>query len=177
MKPLLLWILAIPFFANAQTVHVKNGKINYAGTVAVAGVHKPELYERAKKTLLHTVDRQDSSATVTSKVEDEVEANGKMKLAHTADGDNMLLYTVKIKVEEGKYKYHNHKVHVAQLKNGHQVKDLSSKELLEGMEVSGDGSRLAEKQLNEIDMNLQKLIVLIKTAMANAATPISKKGM
>jgi len=174
MKYVLLLGL-IPFLSQAQTVHVKDGAIDYKGTVIVKGVSKTALLHRAKNAVIHCIDTVQQVQVTKNKNEDKLEAAGKMNLSPNAHTDNVLFYTVEIQARNGQYKYHIHKVRVAQYRAGQKIKDISSKDLLKGMESSGEGAIEAEKQLNEIDMDMQKLIALIKTDMDQDTSYNSRK--
>jgi hypothetical protein len=76
-----------------------------------------------------------------------------------------LFYTIKLSVRDGAYEYQIDSVSLKQEERGGSIKLISSRELLKGMDVSGEASWIMEEQLNEIDMNLQKVIALVNNTM------------
>ena len=162
---LLLWL---PLFAPAQTVHIKDKKIDYQETVLVKNCSKTELFRRAQAALINHITTDEKNILPENKKSDAIAADGKMKLLADGGTTNELLYTMEIKVKNGSYQYHIHKVHLVQYKGGAKISDIASEDLLEGMDSSGEGATKTEKQLNEMDMDFQKLIALIKADMEDS---------
>jgi len=162
---LLLWL---PLFAPAQTVHIKDKKIDYQETVMVKNCSKTELFRRAQAALINHITTDEKNILPENKKSDAIAADGKMKLSADGGTTNELLYTMEIKVKNGSYQYHIHKVHLVQYKGGAKISDIASEDLLEGMDSSGEGATKTEKQLNEMDMDFQKLIALIKADMEDS---------
>jgi len=164
MKYILLTLL-LPLFASAQTVHIKDDKIDYEETVSVKSGSKSALYNSAKAALMHSINSDGKAIITDAKKNDKIAACGSIKLSPDGVTVNKLLFTIEMKIKKDGYKYHIHKVHVVQYKSGVKISDISSEDLLEGMDSSGDTAAKTEKQLNEIDMDFQKIIALIKADM------------
>jgi hypothetical protein len=96
-------------------------------------------------------------------------AKGSIKLSSPYHLIKTLEYVLELLVEDGNYKYRIDSVYIKQSERGGKTIKMPSAQILKGMEESGLVSATAEKQLNEIDMNFQKLIDLLNTAMKKSA--------
>ena len=164
MKWILLFIL-IPSLLKAQTAHIEGDKILYKDTISVAGTSKTILYNRAVKAIAKNVhpvkkDRGDNNRT-----EDRIMATGNIKLTADYPTTKTLYYLITLKVKDGAYSYLIDSFDIKQAKSGGKTKSILNEEVLKDMEKSGKPSEEAEKVLNEIDMDIQKLIALIKRDM------------
>jgi hypothetical protein len=95
-------------------------------------------------------------------------AKGRIKLASPYHIIKTVEYILELSVDDGSYEYRIDSIYLKQVERGGKTTRISSEELLKGMDVSGPQSANAEKQLNEIDMNFQKLIDLVNTYMKTA---------
>jgi hypothetical protein len=161
----IFFLLAFPFFISAQTVHVEKNKIVYKGKVHVEGTSAEQLTLRAQRAILD-LDKDDEPEV--SRNEDgttRVWFRGVTKLASSDHVSKKVTYIVEINVKDGSYEYRIDSVYLVQKEPGQHATETSSEELLNKMESSGPGAALAEGQLNEIDMNFQKLIDRITNDM------------
>jgi hypothetical protein len=161
-----IFIAAVSFSlpVAAQTVHVDSNRIAYRNKATVANTSQTELFFRAQKAVANYVTQQ-PGAIKTDAINNEISAPGSIKLPSPYHLIKSLLYTIEISVNDGAYEYRIDSVSLKVTERGGGTKLVSSEELLKGMEVSGAASWIMEKQLNEIDMNLQKVIALINGEM------------
>ena|SRR5215471_19933852 len=161
-----IWILACFFSISlaAQTVHLESDRIAYKSTVSVPNTSQVQLFFDAQKAIADNVT-QEPALIQTDAINNEISGQGSIRLKSPYHLIKTLLYTIKLSVHDGGYQYQIDSVSLKEEERGGVTKVLSSKELLKGMEVSGSSSWLMEEQLNEIDMNLQKVIAIIKDEM------------
>jgi hypothetical protein len=159
----IIFLLLIPVVTNGQTVHVDEDRIVYKGTIKLEQVNKEDLYPRAKDAILNNV--KGSKKGIVEDNKEKIAATGSIKLASPYHIIKTVEYILELSVEDGKYKYRIDSVYINQAERGGKTIKISSEELLKGMEVSGSISATTEKQLNEIDMNFQKLLALVNTDM------------
>ena len=148
----------------AQTVHVDSGRIFYHNTVAVDNISQVQLFFRAQKAIADYVTQQ-PSLIKTDAINNELTAQGVIRLRSPYHLVKDLLYTIKLSVQDGVYQYQIDSVYLNEQERGGKSKLIFSEQLLKGMDVSGEASWIMEEQLNEIDMNLQKLLALVKGEM------------
>ena len=156
----LLFILLLPSALYSQTVHIEDDRIVYKGTVNVPGVNKEELYGRAGDAIHNNVKGK-KDIIEDNKETGMLTVKGTMRLTTPWHLIRTVGYILELSVEDGKYKYRVDSVYWKQAERGGKTTKLSSAELFKGIESTGPESIEAEKQLNEIDMNFQKLIALI----------------
>jgi hypothetical protein len=168
MKWLRQKILIVAYFFSlpvaAQTVHQDSERIAYRNTVTVANANQLDLFFRAQKVIANYV-AQKPSLVKTDTINYEISAKGSIKLHSPYHLVKTLLYTIQLSINDGAYEYRIDSVFIKEVERGGKTKLISSQELLKGMEVSGSASSIMEKQLNEIDMNFQKLIDIVSNKM------------
>jgi len=147
-----------------QTVHVDSDRIAYRNTVKVDNTSQLELFFRAQKAIVDYVTQR-PALIKTDAINNEMLAEGSITLSSPRYVTKTLLYTIKLSVHDGDYEYQIDSVYLKQQERGGSAKLTSSQELLKGMDVSGEASWIMEKQLNEIDMNIQKLLALVNREM------------
>jgi hypothetical protein len=164
-----IWIVACFFSLPvvAQTVHVDSERIAYRNTVTVDNSSQLELFFRAQKAIADYVTQQ-AALIKTDAIKNEMSAQGSISLNSPYHLVKTLLYTIKISVHDGGYQYQIDSVYLKEEERGGSTKLTSSQELLKGMDISGPASWIMERQLNEIDMNFQKLIALVNGEMKKA---------
>ena len=162
------WIVAC-FFSlpvTAQTVHVDSDRVVYHNTVTVDHTSQLELFFRAQKAIANYVTQQ-PALIKTDAINNEISGQGIIRLKSPYHLIKNVLYTITLSVNDGAYQYHVDSVYLQEQERGETTKLTSSRELLKGMDVSGSASWIMEEQLNVIDMNLQKVIALVKGEMKN----------
>ena len=159
----LLFFLLLPFTGLTQTVHLHDDKIEYKGKVKVDSFNKDEIYKRAKMSLAMRVKAEDENFITDSVEKDKLFASGVLRLETPYSMIRKLYYTIKIDVEKEGYHYHIDSVFITEKIRGGKTTTISSKELVKRMDISGPTSAQTEKLLNEIDMDFQKLLALLKT--------------
>jgi hypothetical protein len=161
-----IWIVAcsLSMPVAGQTVHVNDDRIVYENKVPVDKANQKELFFRAQKAIADNVTQQPTLIS-TDAVNNEVSGQGSIRLKSFYHLIKTLFYTIKLSIRDGGYQYQIDSVYLKEEERGGRTKFLSSNELLKGMEVSGSASWMMEEQLNEIDMNLQKVIALVKGEM------------
>lgn len=165
----IIFFLLIPMVTYGQTVHVDSNRIVYKGTVKLDSVNKDELYSRAKNAILSNVKRSKEMIVTDNNEKGMMAAKGSIRLASPYHVIKTVEYILELSVDDGKYEYRIDSVYIKQVERGGKTIKMPSEELVKGMDVSGPVSAATEKQLNEIDMNFQKLIDLINTYMKRAS--------
>jgi Domain of unknown function (DUF4468) with TBP-like fold len=163
-----IFLLLIPVFAQCQTVHLEKGRIAYNASVKIEGITKKEIYERAKQAMLKNIKGVDEEKELENNEKDEIIMAGEMRLSSSHDKIKTLQYIMKISVKDDGYKYEIDSVYIKETQRGEKTIKISSEELVNGMESSGNVAIDTEKQLNEIDMRIQKLLHLIERDIKRA---------
>jgi hypothetical protein len=162
-----LFFLGIPAVTFGQTIHIDSNRIVYKGTVKLAAVNKEELFARARTALFNNV-KEDSMVT-DNKEKGIIAVKGSIKLATSYPIIKKVEYILELAVHDGKYDYRVDSVHIKQVERGGKTTIIYSEELLQGLDLTASGFVPAygevEKQVNEIDMNFQKLIALVNADM------------
>jgi hypothetical protein len=161
-------LLLIPAVTFGQTVHVDSNRIVYKGTVKFDSVNKEALLERAKSAILSNVKGSNEVIVSGNNEKRMIAATGSMRLASPYHIIKTVEYIFELSIGDGKYEYRIDSVYIKQIERGGETIKISSEKLLKGMDVSGAVSANTEKQLNEIDMNFQKLIHLVNAYMQKA---------
>ena len=162
----ILFFLLLPCFVKAQTTHIEDNKIVYKDTVKVEGSGKAALYNRAVKAITNNIHPVKAYKVPYYKNEDSITAVGSINLTSGYPIKKTLTYTVTLKVEDGDYSYRIDSFDIIQAKKGGKTTVIPGEEVLKDMDKSGKPSEDAEKLLNEIDMDMQKLIALVKKDMS-----------
>jgi len=167
----LVFFLLIPAVTYGQTVHVDSNRIIYKVTVKVDSVNKERLFARARNAIFNNV--KEDSIVIDNKEKGIISAKGCIKLASPYHIIKKVEYILELSVGDGKYEYRIDSVSIKQVERGGKTTRIYSEELLKGLDVTVSGfvpgSGDIEKQLNEIDMNFQKLIALVKADMKKAS--------
>ena len=164
LRSILLLLFLLPGVTLGQTVHVEKGKIVYKGTLDVGGRGKDDAYNKARKLILGHVN-QEKDSLKEDKEKNELESNGQMRLHSTYQLAKTIYYRIKFKVKDGDLKYEINDVYLKLHERGGETKLIPSEEILKGMDTSGKSSMDTERQLNEIDMHIQKLLALMNAEM------------
>ena len=163
----ILFLLWMPFSTSAQTVHVENNKIIYKETVHVEGATVEQLVALAKQAIGH-LDKKNDPKIIQENGKTKVWSAGAMKLTSSDNVSKKVTYIIEIDVEKGNYQYRIDSVYLVQKEPGHHSTKMSSEDLLSKMNSSGAVAARTERQLNEIDMNFQKLIDRLRNYMAKS---------
>ena len=165
----LVFFLLIPAVTYGQTVHVDSNRIVYKGTIKLDSVNKEELFARARNAIFNNVKGGKDSIVTDNKEKGIISAKGCIKLASPYHIIKKVEYILELSVDDGKYEYRIDSVSIKQVERGGKTTRIYSEELLKGLDVTVSGfvpgSGDVEKQLNEIDMNFQKLIALVNADM------------
>jgi len=163
----LVFFLLIPAVTFGQTVHVDSNRIVYKVTVKLDSVNKERLFARARNAIFNNV--KGDSIVIDNKEKGIISAKGSIQLASPYHIIKKVEYILELSVDDGKYEYRIDSVSIKQVERGGKTTRIYSEELLKGMDVTASGfvpgSAIVEKQLNEIDMNFQKLIDLVSADM------------
>jgi hypothetical protein len=165
----IVFLLLIPVFAYGQTAHIDSNRVAYKGMVKVNNVNKEELYARAQHAIRGNVKNEKEVIIAENKEKGMIVAKGSIKLPSPYHLIKALEYVLELSVEDGNYKYRIDSVYIKQSERGGKTIKIPSAHILKGMDESGLSSAIAEKQLNEIDMNFQKLLALFKADMKKTA--------
>lgn len=166
--------MLVPAVSYAQTVHIDEDRIVYKGTVTMANAVKEELYERAKDAVRNNVKKTKDNIAEDNKQKGMIAVKGKIKLVTPYHLIRKVEYLLELSVDDGSYKYRIDSVYLGQVERGEKKTRISSDKLVKGVDVTGPESWDAEKLVNEIDMNFQKLLALINTDMKKPAVAKNK---
>ncbi|MDQ3842711.1 MAG: DUF4468 domain-containing protein [Bacteroidota bacterium] len=160
MKSVFFFLL-LPFFAPCQTVHIKGAEIDYMGMEKVAGITKAELYNRMKDALASTIKNY-QFINEDSGDKEEIALKGAIKLRTPYPVIRSVLYSMKFSITDSGYTYHIDDVYLSEQQRGEKQVLIPSKELLIKMGESGKPAIETEQLLNEMDMNFQKLLAVLR---------------
>ena len=172
----LLFLLLLPSAIYGQTVHIDEDRIVYKGAMNVPNINKEELYERAKEAIYSHVKGSKKEIVEDSKEKGLIAAKGTIRLTTPYPVIRKVGYILELSVQDGSYKYRIDSVYMKQVERGGKTIKLSSAELFKGVEATGPESVEAEKILNEIDMNFQKLLALLDAGIKKAAVAKTQKA-
>jgi len=164
----ILFLLLIPLSTSAQTVHVEDNKIIYKEKVHVEGATVEQLVALAKQAISHLDKKNDPKIVQDKNGKTMVWSSGVIKLTSSDNVSKKVTYIIEIDVEKENYQYRIDSVYLVQKEPGHHSTKISSEDLLSKMNSSGQVAASTERQLNEIDMDFQKLIDRIKNNMAKS---------
>ncbi len=174
-----VFFLLIPMVTHGQTVHIDSNKIVYKGTVKLDSVNKERLFARARNAIFNNVKEGKDSIVTDNKEKGIISAKGSIKLASPYHIIKKVEYILELSVDDGKYEYRIDSVYIKQVERGGKTTRINSEELLKGLDVTVSGfvpgSANVEKQLNEIDMNFQKLIDLVNNDMKKTTVGKNQK--
>jgi len=170
IKQVILFLL-IPAVTFGQTIHIDSNRIFYKGTVNLDAVNKEELFARARNAIFNNV--KEGSMVTDNKEKGMIAAKGSIKLSSPYHIIKKLEYILELAVNDGKYEYRVDSIHIKQAERGGKTIIIYSEELLKGLDLTASGFVPGygdvEKQVNEIDMNFQKLIALVNADMKKAS--------
>ena len=163
LKSILILILLFPAISVGQTIHVNKEKqtILYSGQLEWPGLSKQAIYNKAKSILLNYVNSNTDSLQE-KKDKKELATTASIRLTSPYHLIKQLTYRVKLQPTEESIKYEIDDIRLTIRERGKKAKVYSAQELLKGMEESGPMGMRTEKQLNEIDMHLQKLVAIMQ---------------
>jgi hypothetical protein len=165
----ILFFLLVPAVSLGQTVHIDSNRIVYKATVRLDSVKKEELFARAKKTIFNNVKGAKEANVIDNNEKGMISVKGSIGLASRYYIIKTVEYIFELSVDDGTYEYRIDSVHIKQVERGGKTTRIYSEELLIGLDVTVSGfvpgAGNVEKQLNEIDMNFQKLIALVNADM------------
>lgn len=151
----ILFFLLIPFIPSAQTVHLKDEKIFYEGSIKTN--RSPTDIQNA----LYEAEKNCSSKIHNASVDTNsggIKLVSEMKLTPTQNTTNTLRYTLQLSSKEDQVHYRIDSVFVITKERGGKTKIISSEDIVKDMDVTGPVATATEKKLNEIDMRIQELI-------------------
>ena len=155
-------LLILPVFSIGQTVHVKDGNVVYEGDEKVPGVSVSEIHNRIQSVLPSIV----RNYKLDKQTANTVKARGELKLNTPFNTIRTVPYSIEVRAFENGYKYLVDSVSFTEKKRGKKLSDKSSKEVVENMSEQGPIVGETEKMLNETDMRFQKLLALLRSAVA-----------
>ena len=151
MKFLFLFLL-LPLFSIAQTVHIKEEKINYEGKEQIEGVSSQQISERIRRQLAGIINNYKEEASSGN----SIKAKGELNLTTPYNVVRSVAYTIILSPGDGGYEYLIEDVFFIERERGKKRVAKTSEEVLEGMTETGKLVGETEKILNETDMRFQK---------------------
>ena len=164
---ILLLILLLPALALGQTIHFEKDRVGYKGKMEFSGSDKSDNYLKAKDLLLNIVKPAPDSLKENEE-EKELIASANMRIPSSKHHIIKTLdYKVRLKPGKNEIAYEIGNIKLNITERGKKTKTFHAEEILKGMEENGKVSMMAEKELNEIDMHLQKLIASMQAQLSN----------
>ena len=162
---ILLLILLLPAMALGQTIHFEKDRVAYKGKMENTGTGKADSYHKAKEILL-TIVQAPIDSLKENKEEKELIASATLRLPSSKYQETKTVdYKMKLKPGENEIKYEIGDIKLNIRERGKKGKTLHAEEILKGMEEHGKVAVLAEKELNEIDMHIQRLIASMQSQL------------
>ena len=161
---LFVLLLLLPVFSFSQTIHRDGKKILYTGDVSLMAHSSKDVLSMLNNAVHKLVKKEKRNGGPLT-IGDTLSARGEMDLKMVQSLGRKLHYTIRLAAKEDGYAYTVDSVYVTERKFGEKEKTKKDKELLADMEISGPVSESSEKLLNEIDMNVQKLLVMLEKEM------------
>jgi len=162
LRSIFILLFLLPAFSLAQTVHIEKEQIVYKGEIEMPGLGSQNVYTHAKSILLNRVNASPDSLKEKKK-EKELTTTGAIQLPSPHYIVKNLCYSVKLAPGNEEIEYAIDSVYLIIRERGKKSRIISGSALLKEMDESGKASMEAEKQLNEIDMHIQKLITQMKS--------------
>lgn len=161
----MLFLLLLPaLFSQGQTIHRKGDKILYEDEVTLPRRTTTAIFTQLQNTAGPLVKNGKQPAPLQAS-EPVIVASGDMRLSTDYSLIRTVHYTLRLTASDSGYTYRIDSVFVTEKKRDGREKKRTSKELFKDMETSGPVAEGTEKILNEIDMNFQKLLALLKARM------------
>jgi hypothetical protein len=155
---ILFFLLLIPFYSQAQTIHVKDERIVYEGEVKMTGVAPSAIAEKMKKALPEIIQ----SYRVDQEGANSLRARGEFELTTPYHLIRTVKYTIDLKATDKGYQYKIDSVSFVEQERGKKATTRSSKDVLKDMGETGAIVGVTEKILNETDMKFQKMLAVLK---------------
>jgi len=163
LRSILIFLFLLPAVSLAQTVHVDNEKIVYKGDIKLNAGNRNDAYAEAKNLLLNYVNASPDSLKE-DKDEKLLASTAVIRLPSPYYLKKQLLCTVKFKPKDDEISYEITNVVLKVQERGEKPRLIPSHFLLKKMDENGNVASETEKQLNEIDMYIQRMIGLMKSA-------------
>lgn len=160
MKKTFIIALLFPFWLSAQTVHLKDKKIEYKDDVKLQGVSEAEIFDRAQAAMKSTLSFISNLSV--DKDKKELQADGVIRLASEYPVIRNVHYTLKLSVHKDGYHYKIDDVSLWEQRRGDKGHLVSSSKIVDQLDESGKPAIEAEHVLNAIDLNLQKTLSLVE---------------
>lgn len=162
-----LWIccLLLNAVGTGQTIHSDGAEILYMDTIHSNGVSDDELFIRSQQLfseLKHDKKIDEKKLRITGH---KLHARMSVKLPTINHASKKFEFDLEISTSPGVYQYRIDSVVIVRKEPGDKANKQSAKELLKGMGSSGSIAISTEKDLNEIDMHIQKILDELNTEM------------
>jgi hypothetical protein len=171
---ILLLVFLFPALALGQTIHFEKERVVYKGKIELRDSGISGNYLKAKDMLLNVVDA-DPDSLVEKRNDKELVGSASLRLP-TSEYHiiKTLDYQVKLIAEENAIAYEIGNIKLHMRERGKKAKTLRAEEILKGMEESGRVAKMAEQELNAIDMHLQKIIALMQSYLNTSPASVSR---
>lgn len=160
MKRMLFFLFLFPLFIQAQTVHLNDKEIEYKDEAKIKELSGQEIFTRAQKAIKDLVNK--TGELEIDEDRKELKVNGEIRLSTPYPIIRKAQYSLKLSVKNGGYEYKIDEVSLYEKHRGYKERRIASEDLVDQMEESGVTAIEAEKILNAIDLNLQKLLTLLQ---------------
>lgn len=147
----------IPIASSSQTVHVKDDKIVYEGSIKTT-VTKTDLQKALEESERNCSTRIYNFSVDKEKSENKLAVVSQTKLIPTQSTINTLQYDLQLSVKDDRVKYKIDNVFLITKERGGKTDTIPSKEIVKDMDITGPVATATEKKLNEIDMRIQEFI-------------------
>lgn len=165
---ILIIILFFPFLATAQTVHVKDGEVEYKGSMRAKGLAKEAVWKKSQDALKNLFEIPQAEDVEIEKT--KLEAQGRFRLKTPYRLIREVEYRLKLEAKNEELEYKIDKVYLHETQRGYVTKSISSKDLIDALEEGGVVVRETEKILNEMDMRFQEIFARLRSYVKTGDT-------
>ena len=165
VKKVLLVVLMLCKICAAQTIHVEEENIIYKGTIPVPVAPANELISRINKIIGDHIDDKKNYKRRTGSSPNTLACINSIKLSNSNRHLKEFTFRVEVAIENGYCHYTIDSFYLVEKEPAAKPVETSAKELLKKMESSGPVAAATERDLNEMDMNIEKFIDFIRNGM------------
>lgn len=160
---ILLFCLLLPYISVAQTIHADDDTIVYKGEVSLAVLSSAEILQRLQPALLAAIGEK--RIVQKNMNGEEMKGKGYVVMNTPYHIIRHLHFDLQIRAFDGGYSYRVDSIFLTEKRRGGKTSTKNASELLEGREETGGAGAESEKLLNEIDLKIQKMLVVLENAV------------
>ncbi|HEY1023145.1 MAG TPA: hypothetical protein VGE06_12575 [Flavisolibacter sp.] len=163
MKHLLI-VLLFPLFTLGQTVHHDGEKIVYEGNVKLDAGGLSNMQNRLQNVLADVAGKMADSILIRAG-EDAIQAAASIRMNSPYAIIRKMHFTLQLAPHATGYTYTVDSIVVTEKRRGWKEKSVTSEEMIDNLEETGNAAIELEITLNEIDLRIQKLLRVLENKM------------